>query len=355
LELAKFEAIAKQIREKHSLDIGFGENVDFSLPVVVRRDAAQYDAMFFFERPKTSDGVLSPRPFAWVLLDAVSGQISLLSRCDLVDFMPEGRLPMGSQIPMTLPRDQSPKKVAAMQEKAIEAYEEIRAFAFQEKLSRSEANLVSVYKDLFGRITYPAHYAFYHALSPVFFHWLRMPLPMEAAGDRPADESAIMRDNYQLLILENLRQLVIQFDNKIQSDNHKEQLFDEMHRELQSYKNDLLGALTLSMERDVIQIIDDVAKSMEAYRGREPTPDTYQKLLSLFEGVETDLCDLLYRHGVEPYTGDTVDVARQKVVHTVPTNDPSLDKTIAARLARGWEKEGKIIRPERVSGYVKGS
>lgn len=351
MELADFGQVVRRIREKNNMDIGFGEDVAFSLPVVARRGAEQYDAMFLYQNPPEEKTAAAPRPFAWVLLDAATGRVALISRCDLVDFLPEGRYPPGAELPMP-PLKVTGKKLAAMRDRVLEAYGEIRAFSFEEQLSRPQAATVSVYKDLFGKLTYPAHYPFYHALSPVFFHWLRMPLPKESAGDPSGGQADLSKDGYQLVILENLQQLVRQFQDKIATDAHKELLFNEMHRELQEYKNDLLGALTQGLERDIIRVIDDLGKSMEAYRVKEPDAGNYARLLALFEGVETDLTDLLYRHGVEPYVQDGIDVTRQKVVHTIATGEPALDKTVAARLARGWEKDGKVIRPERVSVYV---
>jgi hypothetical protein len=37
---------------------------------------------------------------------------------------------------------------------------------------------------------------------------------------------------------------------------------------------------------------------------------------------------------------------------TIPTDKKRLDKKVAVRHAQGWEKNGKIIRPERISVHV---
>lgn len=352
MELIEFTQIARHILEGNHMDIRFGENTEFSLPVAVRRDEKQFDAMFLYENPAEGSKKESPRPFAWVLLDACTGNVALLCRCDLVDFMSPGRYPMDCMLPMEMPKPLPLKKQTALRDKLFEAYEEIRGFVFEENLTRPQAAAVSAYKEHFRKLIYGSHYPFYHALSPAFFHWLRMPLPKEALLEPSDLQSGLQSDGYQLLILENLQQLVRQFQEKIAVDNHKERLFDQLHRELQDYKNDMLNNLTQSMELDIIQVIDAVCKSVEAFQDKDCTPENSGRLLGLLEGVETDLCDLLYRHGVEPYTLEGVDVTRQRIISTQPTADPALDKRVAAHLARGWEKAGKIIRPERISVYV---
>lgn len=352
MELAQFGPVAKRLYESGAMDIRLEEDTEFSLPVAVRRSDAQYDAVFLYQRPPAEGDSATPRPFAWALFEADTGDVALLARCDLVDFVPAGRYPPDHAMTLALPKALTQKKLQSLMEKLLEAYGDIRTFAFEESLTRQQAAAVSSYKDLFQKLSYPAHYPFYHALSPAFFHWLRLPLPGGAAESAGQAATELQKDGYQLLILENLQQLVRQFQDKIAVDDHKERLFDELHRELQDYKNDLLGALTQSLERDIIQVIDDVCKSVEACREKEPTAENYRHLLELFAGVETDLCDLLYRHGVEPYTVDAVDVTRQKILSTVRTDRPELDKTIAASHARGWEKDGKTIRPERISVYV---
>lgn len=352
MELAQFTPIARRMMDGLSIDVHFGAGSAFSLPVAMRRDETQYDAMFLFEKPDKPAGTQSPRPYAWMLLDAATNKVALFCRCDLVDFMPGDRYPAGCLLPMEEPKSSVGKKKSVMQDKLLAAYEEIREFAFEENLTRPQAAAVSTYKEMFQKLIYPSHYPFYHALSPAFFHWLRMPLPKEALMDPKTPMSELQSNGYQLLILENLQQLVRQFQDKIAGDGRKDALLDEMHRELQEYKGDLLNTLTLSLERDIIQTIDHIGKAVDAYRKKDPSAEEYGRLLSMLSGVETDLTDLLYRHGVEPYTVDGLDVGRQKIVSTVPTEEMGRDKTIAARLARGWEKGDRIIRPERVSVYV---
>ena len=66
-----------------------------------------------------------------------------------------------------------------------------------------------------------------------------------------------------------------------------------------------------------------------------------------------DLLDVLYRQSIEPYEVDDteIDVKKQKIVSTINTEDESLNNKLATKNAPGYEKNGKIIRPERVTIY----
>lgn len=350
MDLAPFTPAIEKMIKKQSIDIMMHSGEQLSIPVAVRRDTAQYDAMFFYRYP--DDDGISLRPDAWVLLNAQSGDISLFANCELIDFMPTGRYEADLELNLERTKPLNDKKIASMQDKLMSCYEQMRSFVFEENLTRQQAGIVADYKELFLKLHYPAHYNYYHGLSPAFFHWLRMPLPKEATDVATRPISELQRDSYQLLILENLQHLVTRFQDKIQTDQHKEQMFNNMHEELMDYKNGLMDSLTLSLERDIIHLIDSIEKTIGVYRDKDKTAENYERLFSQLVGVETDLCDLLYRHGIEPYTENEVDVIRQQIIRTVDTEDTSLDKTIAEHLTRGWAKQDRIIRPERVSVYV---
>jgi molecular chaperone GrpE (heat shock protein) len=274
--------------------------------------------------------------------------------------MPDSVPAVGTPLPMELPGSMNKKRMELSAQKLIEAYEELRKFAFEEKLTPQQTAVLNSYKDMFAKVTYPSHYPYYHALSPAFFHWLKMPLPDGSTHvaskaekvETPKVEAEPEPDQNRLLILENLRGLVKMFSDKIATDKHKDHMFDEMHKELQNYKNGLIESITQSMERDVIHVIENTVRSAEVYGYKEPTPENYMRLLSMFQGVESDLTDLLYRQGTEPFTEDYYDVQRQRIISTEETDDPALDKRVMSHFSNGWEKNGRVIRHERVGVYV---
>lgn len=347
MQLIPFYTAFASIIGKELAELLSGGGV-YSLPVSLFREGRLYDALFLYD-PDTENDSFSPT--GWVLIESYTGKLSLLSDCSIFDFAVPGlEAPKASHDGH--PRGLSPKKEAQLRSKINDLYEEIRNFVFVDKLERPQAAIVAAYKELFLKLTPAAHYPYYYALSPEFFHWLRMPLPVHRAQTRA--DGAIHEDTTQLLILENLQQLVRRFEQKIQVDSHKQKVFDDLHAELQEYRNGLIASLTLTMERDVIKLIDDVQKTLSVFADKSASPESYERMFAMFSGVATDLEDILYRHGVEPYNsrGDSVDVTRQQILTTVPTNDKNLDKKIAERISRGWEKDGKVVRPERISVYI---
>ena len=180
--------------------------------------------------------------------------------------------------------------------------------------------------------------------------------PEEKEWDEEFDEneepSAIdsLLENSETL-LEQVSALNKKFDQKIKTDMHKAEMFDNMHKELTQYKNGLITQIINNILIDIIQIIDINDKNISLFENQDYSEENYEKIIKILKGISEDLTDVLYRQSVEPYTLDEIDVKRQKILQVIPTNDISLDRTIAKKIVPGYEKDGKIIRPERISIY----
>lgn len=180
--------------------------------------------------------------------------------------------------------------------------------------------------------------------------------PEEKEWDEEFDEneepSAIdsLLENSETL-LEQVSALNKKFDQKIKTDMHKAEMFDNMHKELTQYKNGLITQVINNILIDIIQIIDINDKNISLFENQDCSEENYEKIIKILKGISEDLTDVLYRQSVEPYTLDEIDVKRQKILQVIPTNDISLDRTIAKKIVPGYEKNGKIIRPERISIY----
>lgn len=347
-----FSKTFQHIDSHKKLEYLFPKEALFSYPVAVRRKDKFFDGFFVYNG--TVKNGMGKRPFGWVLLSMLDDSVSLASECEAIDFISTTQYPLDGEVSMKLPDSTAPGKIKRLRSELYEVYARIREFAFEENLSRDQVADIVRYKDLFMQLCHKGLYPFYHALSPAFFHWLRLPLPEQAPALVQPDKEETREYQYQLLILENLQQLVKQFQDKISVDTHKEKLFDQLHKEVQEYKSGLLDELTRHLELDVIRVIDGLVKTLESFSGKLEEPDAAQRLFTMLEGAQTDLEDVLYRQGIDPYTnpGDAVDIARQATISTVPTEDASLDKKICTRLSRGWEKQGRIVRPERVMVYL---
>ena len=136
------------------------------------------------------------------------------------------------------------------------------------------------------------------------------------------------------------------FERELRAESSREKIVDRLHAELQEYKDDLLLKVARPIFIDLIQLHDDMGKMADSVG-----EDRATGLLRDFQrGVE----DILYRQGVEPFEhpGESFDPKRQRAVSTVPAEDPSLGKTIAARIRKGFASGEKVIRPELVSVYA---
>lgn len=172
----------------------------------------------------------------------------------------------------------------------------------------------------------------------------------EPEEDRPCIPPDGWPDSEVLSKIEDLREL---FVRKIEEDEHKDQLFDNMHRELTRFQNDAYEKPIISMALDIIQIIDSIRKDHAFYSNGEITEERYQKLLKCVLSIAQELEDALYRHEIEAYTvaDDAVDTKKQKILSVIETDNPELTGMVAERLASGYERNGKVIRPERIKAY----
>ena len=172
--------------------------------------------------------------------------------------------------------------------------------------------------------------------------------PQKTPAETPAEQTALLEklDAVQ----QALATLQQTFDDKIAEDTHKNGLFDNMHRELVRYQNGVLDKIVDTIALDIIQLVDSTKGHVRVYEKKEPTEENYKKLLRIVKGIAEDLEDILYRQNIESYRvpGHEVDTRRQKIIQTVPTDDKSKDNLVAVRVADGYEKGDKVLRPERI-------
>lgn len=182
-----------------------------------------------------------------------------------------------------------------------------------------------------------------------------LPPPLEATGGpTAAPESPEVLEAVQALgetLVRKLDALQALFDREIRAEATREKVVDRLHAELQEYKQDLLLKLLRPVFVDLIQLHDDIGKMVEAQAGRD---GDVGRLLDVMRGFQQGIEDILYRQGVEPFLAETgpFDPRRQRAVATVPTDDPAANKSVAARLRKGFQAGDKVIRPEIVSVYA---
>ena len=151
-------------------------------------------------------------------------------------------------------------------------------------------------------------------------------------------------------ILGSIEKLETLFINKIQVDQHKNQLFDKLHEELKGYQDDIVWNMVNPIILEVIGVLERVKKEYERIP-KEPTKENYERLIRKYGEVQEELEDILYSQDVEEYTidGNIPDPKRQKIVKTTPTQKKELDNTVEKKLSAGFIRKNRIIKVERIS------
>lgn len=154
-------------------------------------------------------------------------------------------------------------------------------------------------------------------------------------------------------IVKKIEELKLCFEEKIMEDAYKNDLFDKMHKELTDCRNEVYEKIANVMALDIIQLTDAVKSDCNFYSGKQADEENYKKLLNSVEGIAQELEDILYRQNIEPYhvEGEDVDARKQKIIQTIPTEDKEKDNKVAQRTACGYEKNGKVLRQERIKIY----
>lgn len=155
------------------------------------------------------------------------------------------------------------------------------------------------------------------------------------------------------LIKELIVDLSAQFESKIKYDKHKEEIIDKLHSENQAFRNDLYKKLILPLVNEIIFMLDDYSILFKKHSESNLNEVDVPKLLKQFGSISEDLENLLYKNGIDVCSveGEQFDSSKQKVIKTIPTDDPLKDKTVCEKLKKGFVLDGKIIRMEHVSCY----
>jgi molecular chaperone GrpE len=144
------------------------------------------------------------------------------------------------------------------------------------------------------------------------------------------------------------------FERELRAEVNRERVVDRLHAELQDYKQDLLLKVQRPIFIDLIQLHDDVGKMIAARTPDDSELDAPASFRGTLESIQTAIEDILYRQGVEPFSLEDVvfDPRRQRALSTTPTDDPALNKSVAARIRKGFAAGEKLIRPELVSVFL---
>lgn len=142
------------------------------------------------------------------------------------------------------------------------------------------------------------------------------------------------------------------FVSKIQHTAHEEKIVDQMHAELQKYKNDMYSQLVRPILMDIIDMRDSILRMSKNYSSKSEGEQNVP--LKVFSGYAFDVQDILEKNNISIYEGVKGDCflpMKQRVIKKTETTVPDLNGKIAESLSPGYDYMGKTISPEKVAVY----
>lgn len=179
----------------------------------------------------------------------------------------------------------------------------------------------------------------------------------EKAGDSSAEQSNDESQDVSLTLLRELNEKVDQmnllFKQKIQHTAHEEKIVDQMHAELQKYKDDMYAQLVRPILLDIIEIRDSIRRVSENFASK---PEEERVVpLKTFSDYTFDIQDVLEKNNITIYDskdGDDFNALKHRAIKKVTTPVEELHGKIAESLSSGYEYLGKTISPEKVVVYI---
>lgn len=151
-------------------------------------------------------------------------------------------------------------------------------------------------------------------------------------------------------LTEEMQKLREDFDTKVKYDVSKEHLIDTLHKELQTYREGFYFNILRPVLMDLISMHDDLDRLLEDIGAKETlSPSMIRNLRSFQESIE----ETLRRYEVQIFTveSETYVSGKQRILKVVEVGNPTQDRYIVRRVRKGFEYEGRILRPEVVEIY----
>lgn len=180
----------------------------------------------------------------------------------------------------------------------------------------------------------------------------------EVENEKVNDTSPIISEKIDKLIAndnalsEQLNQLLDLFNKRIMHTNHEEKIVDNMHSELQKYKEDMYAQLIRPILLDIIDVRDSIMRISATYLAK---PEGEQRIPNkTFSDYAFDLQDILEKNNVEIYRSNSGDVfvpIKQRVIKKVATGEQELHGKVAESLSCGYIYNGRTISAEKIAVY----
>ena len=142
------------------------------------------------------------------------------------------------------------------------------------------------------------------------------------------------------------------FETKILHSTHEEKIVDQMHKELQKYKDDMYSQLVRPILLDIIEIRDSILRVARVHQNKPVEERSVP--IATFEMYAFDIQEILEKNSIEIFKSDEKTdfiPVRHRGIKKIPTLDKSLHSKIAESLSYGYNYQGRAISAEKVAIY----
>lgn len=142
------------------------------------------------------------------------------------------------------------------------------------------------------------------------------------------------------------------FDTKIKYDKSKDSTIDSLHRELQTYREDLAFKFLRPLVLNFTRLTDQMRSLSAKYKAPDRSPEAVEFADEL-DNFILDIEEAISLHGFEFFQVEDpiFDRSQQKAQKSIDTDNYELDKHIAERIKVGLRYQEKVVRPEHVTVY----
>ena len=156
-------------------------------------------------------------------------------------------------------------------------------------------------------------------------------------------------------IATNVTEILLQ----VQDFTYKDKINDDLHKELQQYRNGLKESFNAPLLKAIVREYDRANKQYRFYFEKsqeEQQSELFNKLLSEFEMISFALLNLLSDYDVESFEfniGDTHDIKLQKIVEVIETEESQKDGSVAECVNCGFRniETANLFRRAEVKIY----
>jgi len=142
------------------------------------------------------------------------------------------------------------------------------------------------------------------------------------------------------------------FISSLKYDASKEVLIDQLHKELQIYKDDLVAKLHEPLLKELIYLYDDFVQMLVLLKSKQSN-QIEEDTIETIDGFGQNILLVLEKYDVLQFRNDSdqFDPKVQQAVNVVITNDIDKNKLVKNSLRAGFRNNTRIIRPESVEVY----